>query len=127
MCAAAADSIGVLETLQVYLNAAPLVMERSQLEGHYKMLDAYVQSITLDRKYGPSRGPDTQKERETAEKSLAQVVQDYRKRFSSFKPQNEESYRSEVGRAVQTVLPAWFQMRDSFVPLKLVKGKEKTS
>ena len=119
--------IGVLETLQVYLNAAPLVMERSQLEGHYKMLDAYVQSITLDRKYGPSRGPDTQKERETAEKSLAQVVQDYRKRFSSFKPQNEESYRSEVGRAVQTVLPAWFQMRESFVPLKLVKGKEKTS
>lgn len=119
--------IGVLETLQAYLNAAPLVMERPRLEFHYKMLDAYVQSITLDRKYGPNRGPDTQKERDTAEQSLTQVVQDYRKRFSSFKPQNEESYRSEVNRVVQTVLPAWLQMRDTFVPLKLVKGKVKTS
>lgn len=119
--------IGVIETLQAYLNAAPLVMERPRLEGHYKMLDAYVQSITLDRRYGPFRGPDTQKERETAEHSLAQVVQDYRKRLSSFTPRNEESYRREVSQIVQTVLPAWLQMRETFVPLKSGKGKEKKS
>ena len=97
------------------------------LQGHYRMLDAYIQSLTLDRRYGPDRGPDTQKEREAASQSLDRVVQDYRKRFSSFKPTTTESYWSEVSRVIRSVLPAWLQVRDSFVPLKTVKRKETPS
>ena len=119
--------ISVLETLQAYLGAAPLVVERPRLEQHYMMLNAYIQSMMMDRKYGPVRGDGMKEEREAAERSLAQVVQDYRTRLSSFNPQNEESYRSEVSRIIKTVLPAWLQMRDTFVPLKPAKGKEKTS
>ena len=119
--------IGVLETLQAYNNAAPPVMDLAPLQGHYRMLDAYIQRLTLDRRYGPDRGLDTQKEREAASQSLDRVVQDYRKRFSSFKPTTTESYWSEVSRVIRTGLPAWLQVRDSFVPLKTVKRKETPS
>lgn len=119
--------IGVLETLQAYNNAAPPVTDLAPLQTHYRMLDAYIQSMTLDRRYGPDRGPDTQKEREAASQSLDRVVQDYRKHFSSFKPTTAESYWSEVNRVIRSVLPAWLQVRDSFVPLKTVKRKETPS
>ena len=119
--------IGVLETLQAYNNAAPPVMDPIPLQGHYRMLDAFIESLTLDRRYGPDRGPDTQKEREAASQSLNWVVQDYRKRFSSFKPTTAESYWSEVSRVIRSVLPAWLQVRDSYVPLKTVKRKETPS
>lgn len=119
--------IGVLETLQVYNNSAPPVMELPPLREHYRMLDAYIQSLTLDRRYGPNRGPDTQKERDAASQSLDRIVQDYRKRFSSFAPTTLESYWEEVTRVIRSVLPAWLQVRDTFVPLKTVKRKENPS
>ena len=72
---------------------------QNSVAAYYRMLDAYIESLTLDRRYGPDRGPDTQKEREAASQSLNWVVQDYRKRFSSFKPTNAESYWSEVSRS----------------------------
>ncbi len=119
--------IGVLETLQVYNNSAPPVMELPPLQGHYRMLDAYIQSLTLDRRYGPNRGPDTQKERDAASQSLDRIVQDYRRRFSSFAPATPESYWEEVTRVIRAVLPAWLQVRDTFVPLKTAKRKESPS
>ena len=119
--------ISILETLQVYNNSAPPGMEVPPLLEHYRMLDAYIQSMTLDRRYGPNRGPDAQKERDAASKSLDRIVQDYRKRFSSFKPMNEESYWKEVTKVIRSVIPAWLQVRDSYVPLKTVKRKENAS
>lgn len=58
--------IGVLETCQMFCKTAPVTMEAQFLQGHYKMLDAYVQCLALERRYGPNRGPDTQKERDAA-------------------------------------------------------------
>ena len=72
----------------------------------------------MERRYGPNRGPDTQKERDAAQNNLGRVIADYRKRFSSFAPSSQESYSHEISKVVQTLLPAWLQYRNTFVPLK---------
>ena len=63
--------VGVLETCQMYLRSAPVSMNTPELLGHYQMMDAYVQSLALERRYGPDRGPDTQKEREAAQTTVS--------------------------------------------------------
>ena len=78
---------------------------------------------TFGLPYGPNRSPDTQKEREAAQNNLGRVIEDYRKRFSSFAPSAPESYSHEISKVVQTLLPAWLQFRNTFVPLK--KEREK--
>lgn len=110
--------ISVLETCQMFCKTAPITMDASVLLGHYQMLDAYVQNLALERRYGPSRGPDTQKERDAAMNNLGRVIQDYRKRFSSFAPTDAGTYSHEVGRLVNTLLPAWLQFRNTFVSVK---------
>ena len=93
-------------------------LEIPVLLGHYQMLDAYVQCLARERRYGPNRGSDTQKEREAAQNNLERVIQDYRKRFSGFHPASPEAYRKEIGRVVTTFLPAWLQYRNTFVFVK---------
>ena len=110
--------IGVLETCQMFCKTAPVTMDVQALLGHYKMLDTYVQCLALERRYGPNRGPDTQKERDAAQNNLGRVIEDYRKRFSSFAPSAPENYSREISRVVQTLLPAWLQFRNTFVPIK---------
>ncbi len=59
--------------------------------------------------------------------NLSRVIQDYRKRFSSFAPAAPESYGYEVGRVVNTLLPAWLQFRNTFVPIKKEKKEAPAS
>ena len=49
--------IGVLETCQMYLRSAPITTEMPFLVGHNKMLDAYVQNLARERRYGPEPWP----------------------------------------------------------------------
>ena len=102
--------IGVLETCQMYLRSAPITREVPCLQGHYMMLDAYVQNLARERRYGPNRGPDTQKER----------------RFTGFQPAEPEAYQKEIGRVITTLLPAWLQYRNTFVPLKNKKEENRS-
>ena len=46
--------VGVLETCQMYLRSAPVSMNTPELLGHYQMMDAYVQSLALERRYPAS-------------------------------------------------------------------------
>ena len=119
--------IGVLETCQMFCKTAPSTMKTQVLLGHYQMLDAYVQNLARERRYGPNRGPDTQKERDAAQVNLERVIQDYRKRFSGFQPAEPEAYQKEIGRVITTLLPAWLQYRNTFVPLQKNKKEEKRS
>ena len=49
--------VGVLETCQMYLRSAPVSMNTPELLGHYQMMDAYVQSLALERRWaGPRSG-----------------------------------------------------------------------
>ena len=113
--------ISVLETCQIFCKSAPVSTDVKTLLGHYQMVDAYIQCMTQERRYGPDRGPDTQKERDAAQTNLGRVVQDYRGRFSSFAPTAPDYYTKEIGKVVGTVLPAWLQLRDAFVPIKKTK------
>ena len=113
--------IGVLETCQMFCRSAPVSMEQKMLLGHYQMVDAYIRCLSQERRYGPNRGPDTQKERDTSGANLARVILDYQKRFSSFAPADPEMYGRELGKVINTVLPAWLQFRNTFVPIKRAK------
>lgn len=110
--------ISVLETCQSFARMALSAADIRAQVAHYQMLDAYIQSLALERRYGPDRGPDTQKEREAAQNNLGRVVQDYRKRFSSFTPSSPTAYANEVNRLVNTIMPAWLMFRETFVPIK---------
>ena len=105
----------------MYQRSAPVTTNIATLMGHYQMLDAYIQSLTYERRYGPDRGPDTQKERDAAQNNLGRVIQDYRSRFSGFRPASDDSYSNEVRRVITTLLPAWLQFRETLVPIKKAK------
>lgn len=115
--------VSVLETCQAYCRSAPVCTDRNALAMHYQMLDAYVQCLALERAYGPNRGQDTEKEREAAKINLGRVIQDYRGRFSSFAPTTDKSYSQEVSKVIGVLMPAWLQLRETFVPLR----EEKTN
>lgn len=117
--------IGVLETCKTYSVSAPSTTKVNSLTRHYEMLDTYIQCIAQERSYGPSRGPDTEKERNAARSNLSRVIGDYRKRFSSFTPSSNAAYGQEIGRVMGVFLPVWLQMRETFVPLE-EKKKEGT-
>lgn len=76
--------ISVLETCQSFCKSAPQTTDPNCLRGHYQMVDAFIQCMTQERRYGPDRGPNTANERNSAQNNLALVVTDYRSRFSSF-------------------------------------------
>ena len=116
--------IGVLETCQAYCKSAPATTNSQYLFKHYQMLDAYIQSLAQERNYGPNRGQDTEKERDAAKLNLSRVIQDYRGRFSSFAPQADNTYGLEVNQVINSIVPAWLQMRETFVPLRPKKEQE---
>lgn len=57
--------------------------------------------------------------------NLERVIQDYRKRFSGFQPAEPTTYQKEVSRVITTLLPAWLQFRNTFVPLKNKKEENR--
>lgn len=113
--------ISVLETCQVYCKSAPVTTNTQALTRHYQMFDAYIQNLAQERSYGPMRGPDTEKERNAARVNLGRVIDDYRKRFTSFAPAFNEAYGQEIGKVVGAIMPVWLQMRETFVPLRVEK------
>lgn len=115
--------IGVLETFRVLSISAPNTTDAQRLRRHYQMVDDFIQHIALERGYGPDRGPDTEKERDSAKTNLGRVIQDYRKRFSSFAPSSNEAYGQRITDVMKVVTPAWLQMRETFVPLRGKKGE----
>jgi len=111
--------IEVLETCQMFVKTAPNSVDVSLLVAHYQMVDAYVQNLTLERKYGVNSGDEMKKQRDTAYGSLNQVIEGYRKSFGSFSPGNDAGcYRKAIARVIQTVLPVWIQYRQTYTEIK---------
>ena len=109
--------ISVLETCQAYSKSAPQTTDPNFLRGHYQMVDAFIQCMTQERRYGPDRGPNTANERNSAQNNLTRVVTDYRSRFSSFNASAPDQYASAISRAISAVLAVWLQFRNTFVPI----------
>lgn len=107
--------ICVLETFQAFLKTAPITTDTKQMVYHYQMLDAYVRFIESERKFGAATDAEGKKKRETATTTLGRVTQDNRKRFSSFHATAPEQYKGEIGNLINTVLPVWVQLRNTYI------------
>jgi hypothetical protein len=95
---------------------APHSTEPPELLGHYQMFDAYIHNLTLERRFGKSI---IERLCETAHGNLLQIIQDYRKRFSSFAPGNDAGcYKAAIANILQTVLPVWIQYRQTYTEIK---------
>jgi len=106
--------IEVLQVCQMFQSAAPLSAEVKDLSLHYKMLNAYIENLMLERKPGAGSDENQKELCDTAHGNLRRIVDDYRKRFSSFSPGNDACrYSKEISAVLQTVLPAWLQYRQA--------------
>ena len=111
--------IEVLETCQMFAKTAPQSVDAQILAPHYQMVDAYIQNLSLERRYGVSAGEETKKQCETAYNNLLRVIQDYRARFGSFSPGGDTGcYRKTISKVIQTVLPVWIQYRQTYIEIK---------
>lgn len=109
--------ICVIETFQAFCKSAPMSLDTKVLAYHYRMVDAYVRFVLEERRFGPKTDDAGQKKRETALGSFEKVVQDGRKRFSSFSPTKPEQYRDNIMKYINTVLPVWMQYRNTYINL----------
>lgn len=107
--------ICVLETFQSFCKSAPITTDTKVMGYHFQLVDAYVRFVLNERKFGPKADAEGQKKRETAYTSFDRVVQDGRKRFSSFKAGNQEQYKSTISTYVNTILPVWMQYRNTYI------------
>lgn len=109
--------IEVLEACQMFDMIAPVDCDAKAMLLHYQMVDAYIQGLCAERRYGTVADEHRKKQRETARDNLLRVIQDYRKRFSSFNPDRPEQYKKEIWRTICSLLPAWLQYRNTYVAL----------
>jgi len=111
--------IQVLETFKVFCQTAPCGTDVNIIMPHYKMVDAYIQHLSLERQFGKRVDEATQKQRQTALGSLQAIVGDYRRRFQSFRPTSAELYGNDIANIIKTVIPAWVVHRNCYVSLEI--------
>ena len=107
----------VLQACQMFTLIAPVGGDMRAMLTHYQMVDGYLESLKTERRNGLASREEEQKQRDTAHQNLCRIVNDYRKRFSSFSPTRPEQYKSEITRAITTFLPAWVQSRNTFIKI----------
>lgn len=111
--------ICVLETFQAFCKSAPITMDTRVMGYHFQLVDAYVRFILTERRFGPKADLEGKKRQETALSSLESIVQDSRKRFSSFAAGTQEQYKSCISQYINTILPVWVQYRNTYVNINL--------
>ncbi len=107
----------VLETFQTFCKSAPITMDTKAMGYHFQMVNAYVNFVLNERRFGPKADADGQKKRETALASFERVVQDGKKRFTSFSAGTNEQYKKSISQYVNTILPVWMQYRNTYINL----------
>lgn len=107
----------VLETFQTFCKSAPITMDTKAMGYHFQMVNAYVNFVLNERRFGPKTDADGQKKRETALASFERVVQDGKKRFTSFSAGTNEQYKKSISQYVNTILPVWMQYRNTYINL----------
>lgn len=107
--------ICVIETFQSFCKSAPITTDINVLGYHFQMVDAYIRFILKERRFGPKTDADGVKKRETALTSFEQIVQDGKKRFTSFTVTTSEQYKKTIRSYVNTILPVWVQYRDTYI------------
>ena len=111
--------ICVLETFQAFCKSAPSTMDTHVMGYHFQLVDAYVRFILTERRFGPKTDVEGKKKQETAFTSFESVVQDGRKRFSSFAAGTQEQYKNCISQYINTILPVWMQYRNTYNNINL--------
>lgn len=96
---------------------APVTMDMKSLVAHYQLVDAYVQSLSKERRIGIPPDEKLKASRQTSAAALESTVADCRKRFSSFRAENEQMYKRSISTLLNTVLPVWLQLRNTYTPI----------
>ena len=112
--------IQVLETCQMLCKTAPVTTDTRELVGHYQLVDAVLFCAEKEHAFGAPADEKGKAQRKTAGENLEKITMDCRKRFSSFRASTPDQYRQSVSALFGTVLPAWLQWRNTYVPI----GKE---
>ena len=107
--------IEVLYASQAFCQTAPVTTDVAVLSGHYQLVDAYSQCLTKERRLGQPADQNLKAKRQTASETLDKVVLDCRKRFSSFTPTDQNQYRKGVSSLINTVLPVWLKLRNTYI------------
>lgn len=100
---------------QAFCQTAPVTTDVAVLSGHYQLVDAYIQCLTKERRLGQPADQNLKAKRQTASETLDKVVLDCRKRFSSFTPTDQNQYRKGVSSLINTVLPVWLKLRNTYI------------
>lgn len=114
----------VLQVCQMFSVIAPIGNDMSEMFTHYQMVDGYFETLKCERHNGLAASEEEQKQRDTAHQNLCRVVSDYRKRFSSFTPGNQEQYKNEIRKTISTFLPAWMQTRNTYINIKTKEAQQ---
>lgn len=109
--------IQVLETCQMLCKTAPVTTDTRELIGHYQLVDAVLFCAGREHAFGVPAQDQRKAQRKVAGENLSKVVTDCRKRFSSFQAKSPEQYRKSITAMVSTVLVAWVQLRNTYVPI----------
>ena len=74
-------------------------------------------TVNIGTQFAPNRCADQnlKAKRQTASETLEKVVLDCRKRFSSFTPTDQNQYRKGVSSLINTVLPVWLKLRNTYI------------
>lgn len=106
--------IGVLETAKALCSSAPVTTDTKALVRHYQLVDAYLRCVVNERRFGLPADVKLKERRQTASDALSKVHADCRKRFSSFRPVDENTYRESINQLINIVLPVWMQLRNAY-------------
>ena len=109
--------IQVLETCQMLCKTAPVTTDTRALLGHYQLVDAVLFCAGKEHAFGVPVREEGKARRKAAGENLNKIAADCRKRFSSFRAKTPEQYRQSVSAMVSTVLVAWVQLRNTYVPI----------
>ena len=97
--------------------AAPITTNMNDLLLHYQLTDTILSCMAEERHMGFPADDKGKAQRKTAVENFHRVLTDFRKRFSSFRAEKPEQYQQAISAMVNTVLPVWIQMRNTYVPI----------
>ena len=109
--------IQVLETCKMLCKVAPITTNMNDLLLHYQLTDTLLSCMAEERHMGFPADDKGKAQRKTAVENFHRVLTDFRKRFSSFRAEKPEQYQQAISAMMNTVLPVWIQMRNTYVPI----------
>ena len=115
----------MLETAKALCNAAPISVDTKALARHYQLVDAYLRCLEAERRFGLPADEKLRLSRKTAAEALGKTLADCQRRFSRFRPANGNTDRARISKHINTVLPVWMQLRNTYVKVEKRKAAKK--